>query len=788
MSEEVTFWILDVGYEIIASQPYVLLWGISDKNERILVVDSNFRPYFYAVPKETADLDRLKDHISRLHGVLSVDVLTKSFFGKPTTVLKITCNLPTVVPKLRNEVKKIPDIENYLEADIRFYMRYLIDNDIYPCKWYRFKGYSVSGGFWEKYNISKIYLLQSKLEPLERDVSPRLRILAFDIECYNPLGTPDPKKDPVIIISTANSDGEKRQFIAEDNDDKTVLVSFSEYVQQYDPDIIVGYNSNRFDWIYLTERAKVLGVKLIIGRDRGPPHPSVYGHQSIVGRANVDLIDYAESLYEVKVKTLKEVADYLGLLPKEERIILSLVEIYRYWDDKTKRHLLLRYAQEDADATMLLANVALPFAIELSGVVGLPLDQVLAASVGFRVEWYLMRFAYKDGELFPNREERAYATYKGALVFPPKKGIFNNVVYMDFTALYPSLMIKYNIGPDTYVPPFVDVSPENVYVAPEVGHRFLKEPPGLYKKALSVLLEKRKEIRQKLKTLSSDSIEYKTLDVRQKAIKVIANASYGYTGWTGARWYIKAVAEATTAWGRETILRAKQIAEKLGLTVYYGDTDSLFLENISEKINEFTRLVEKELGLEIKPDRIYKVIFFTEAKKRYAGIDDKGKLDVTGFEVVRGDWAEIARDVQEEVFRYVLTEKKPDNAIKYVRDVIKKLKRKEIAFDKLIIWKTLSKSLDEYKTKSAHVTAARYLQRHGYSAPPGSQIGFVIVKGEGKVSERAVPYQFAKYDDIDIDYYISKQIVPVAMRILSVFNVTENQLLEDRQASLADFF
>jgi DNA polymerase I len=73
------------------------------------------------------------------------------------------------------------------------------------------------------------------------------------------------------------------------------------------------------------------------------------------------------------------------------------------------------------------------------------------------------------------------------------------------------------------------------------------------------------------------TVEYHVLDARQKAVKVITNAAYGYAGWVGARWYNKPVAEAASAWGRHIILAASQMAEKAGIAIVYGDTDSLFL-------------------------------------------------------------------------------------------------------------------------------------------------------------------------------------------------------------------
>lgn len=301
-------------------------------------------------------------------------------------------------------------------------------------------------------------------------------------------------------------------------------------------------------------------------------------------------------------------------------------------------------------------------------------------------------------------------------------------------------------------------------------------------------MEAREEIRQKMKQLDPRSLEYKLLDNRQRAIKVIANATYGYAGWIGARWYIKPVAEATTAWGRETIKKTIEIAKKLGLTVIYGDTDSVFLKYEPDRIEKFEKNVEKELGLDIKPDKIYERVFFTEAKKRYAGLLKDGRIDAVGLEVVRGDWSEIAREVQEKVIEIVLKEKSPEKAANYVRDVIKRLKEKKIPYEQLIIWKTLTRKLEEYKVEAAHVTAAKKLLEAGGTLEVGDKIGYIIAKGEGKLADKAVPHSMANYDDIDIEYYINKQIIPAALRILEGFGYDEKRLKTgERQVSLFDF-
>jgi DNA polymerase I len=354
-------------------------------------------------------------------------------------------------------------------------------------------------------------------------------------------------------------------------------------------------------------------------------------------------------------------------------------------------------------------------------------------------------------------------------------------------------MITYNLSPDTYVPPKEPTPSCGVYEAPEVKHRFRKEPAGFYKEVLSYLITARDEVRSRMKKISPESVEYRVLDARQKAVKVITNASYGYAGWIGARWYIKPVAEAATAWGRHTILNAIDMAKKEGLKVVYGDTDSIFLRNESEKIEKLSEEIGEKLGLEIKPDKVYVRIFFTEAKKRYAGLLPDGQLDIVGLEVIRGDWAVAAKKVQEKVLEIILKEQSPKKAAKFVEQFIYELRQKRVPYHDLIIWKTLTKPPDEYEIKASHVEAAKMLAKKGWKLSVGDKVGYVAVVGTGRLYERVKPYMLATYDEVDIEYYVSKQVVPAAARILESFGITEEQLLtskieEKETKRLTDFF
>ncbi|MEL9909059.1 MAG: DNA polymerase II [Desulfurococcus sp.] len=777
---EIEFYLLDVTYEVVGKEPHVILWGITRNGERVVLRDRRFRPYFYAIINERIDAETVARKIRAFSEaespIIEVKPAEKKYFGKPVKALRVTTVIPEYVRKYRERIREISEVVDVLEADIRFSMRYLLDHELEPCGWHTAE--VMEAPVPAKYRATRFYEVVGSIKPMGDTRPPRdLRVMAFDIEVYSETGTPHPERDPVIIIGVKTSNGEVKQFIAEELSDKEVIMEFTDHILRYDPDIIVGYNSSRFDWPYLMERARVNNLKLDVGRRRdGQPSQSTYGHISIPGRIHVDLLNFAEEIPEVKLKSLDIVADYLGVMKRSERVLIDYIEFPRYWRDPARKPLLLRYNLEDVESTMGLAEKFLPFAMQLSSITGLPLDQVGAASVGNRLEWFLMREAFRRDELIPNRIEKEAEPYKGAVVLQPLPGIHENIAVLDFTSMYPNIMIKYNIGPDTIIREGICSESEH-YVAPEVKHCFLREPPGFFKGVLQTLLSLRKQIRGEMKKYKMDSPEYRLLDERQKAIKVLANATYGYMGWIAARWYCKECAEAVTAWGRRTILSVIDYARAIGLKVIYGDTDSLFVENISDKITRLSEYVERELGFEIKIDKVYKRVFFTEAKKRYAGLLEDGRVDIVGFEAVRGDWAEIAKEVQEKVTEILLSEKNIEKAIEYVRNTIAELNQGRIPLEKLIIWKTLTKSIEEYEAEAPHVNAARKMKRMGMKIEVGDKIGYIVVKGSGKISDRAEPYMFVKDPKlVDTMYYIDHQIIPAALRILEYFGVTDTQL------------
>lgn len=790
----IDFWLLDVNYEVAENRAQIWLWGIDATGQRILIIDDTFPDYFYAVVEEGNDPLHVAETINVKHlaGVTKTEVVDRRFFGKPVKAVKIFLLDPDFKSKSAKAVRTLEGVKECFEDDIRYSMRYLIDNNVVPCGWHTAEVTQEKTR--SDTRVDCIFKACSSPKSIEKDQTPKLRILGFSTVCYSREGSPKPDRNPVIMISTMTNDREQKQFVSgDDKNDEVLLREFTAYLRMFDPDVIVGYGVNSLDWGYLRQRCKLHGMSFFVDRTKTEPHTSTYGHVSITGRANVDLLDYADEFPEVKVKTLENLADYLGVTKIAERIIIEDVDIPDYWNNTSKRSELKKSSMQDAMSILGVADAVLDFAMQLSNLVSIPLDHAGTAAAGFRVEWFLIKNTHIIGELAPKRIEQPYRPYAGAIVLNPKQGLHEGIANLDFKSMYPSLMIAYNLSPDSYVAPKDPLPSSGVYEAPEVKHRFRKEPAGFYKEILSQLIRVRDQIRSEMKKASSRSYEYRVLDARQKAVKVITNATYGYAGWTGARWYAKPVAEAAAAWGRHAIQTAIKVAEDIGLNVVYGDTDSLFVTDEKEKITLFGKKIEDKLGLEIKPDKVYTRIFFTEAKKRYAGLLPDGSLDIVGLEVMRGDWAQVAKEVQEKVLEIVLRDRSPEKAADFVRSYIAILRQKEVPYRNLIIWKTLSKDAEEYEVRASHVEAARMLKEKGWELTVGDKVGYVIIKGSGKLFEKVKPYVFAKYDDVDIDYYVMKQVVPAAARILEYFGISPDDLLSEHstkkgEKSLTEYF
>jgi DNA polymerase I len=766
------FWLLDLNHEAHEGKSAIWLWGVTHDNKRVLVIDPNFHAYFYLLPKKGQDINQLKDRMEKEKPHPSVErviIEKKKRLAEEWQVLKVFCNDSHTLEKCARECVKQLGVETSYEDKLRYSIKYQIEFEIRPCQWYHVDG-AESNADPGKYHVDMVLDASGHPTPIPRENAPKLRLVAFSTLAVSPTGSPSPLRDPVNLVAWKSNEGQASTIQSEMNSDDEIIERLSKVHQKFDPDVVFTFGGNTFDWPYLIKRANKTNAKLSVGRDEGPARQSLYGHFSLTGRANVDLLDFSGDLYDVKIKTVENVARFLGV---EASIpMIDETEYYERWTGHD-RSALVKQLEGQAVSVSNVGEDTLDYTLQLSNLSTLPPDQVLAAAVGFRVDSYLMMEAHRLGELIPAREELNIIPYKGAIVLEPSVGLHDSVAVLDFSAMYPSLMVKYNISPDT----LVDRAGEDVFEVPEVGHHFRKSPPGLYKIVLSQLIASRQAAKREAAKTPGGTPEHKILKAREKATKIITNATYGYAGWAGSRWYSREVAESAAALGRDTINKSIDLAKNLGLKVLYGDTDSLFVEYKEKLVNRFIKEVDKNLGLEINLGQLYKRILFTEAKKKYAGLMDDGELDIVGMEAIRGDWSNLARNVQNEVVRLVLEDANPARAKSYVMNLTKDLKSANVPKSSLVIWKTLTKRPEEYEVNAPHVEVARKMAKEGWPVSVGDKVGFIITKKPGKLYQKAEPHFKVSLEQVDYDYYVRNQIVPAAARVLEVFGISEKDLL-----------
>lgn len=225
----------------------------------------------------------------------------------------------------------------------------------------------------------------------------------------------------------------------------------------------------------------------------------------------------------------------------------------------------------------------------------------------------------------------------------------------------------------------------------------------------------------------------------------------------------------------------EETKEQLELEAEIKEQAQVFLKYLNSTLPE---------SMELEYEGFYRRGFFV-SKKRYAVIED-GEIIAKGLELVRRDWAPIVKNTQKSVLMAILKEGDSDKAISEVKKVLKKIKKGEVDKKEMIIHTQITKPLDQYKQVGPHVVAARKIEDHGIRVTRGTIIQYIIVKGKGSISQRAVPYEYSEGYEYDRDYYIHNQLIPAIERIMYSFGYTKKDLEDmargEVQQSLDAFF
>ena len=589
--------ILDIDYVTFEEKPVIRLFS-KEGDKNIILLDDTFEPYLYVISDNP---DECITEIEENLDVVSVEKVTKKDFQIETEFLKVTFRHPQELAKNRDSLRDLENVVQIREFDIPFYRRYLMDRDVIPMTEVVAVGEEIDSFLnldSAKQDITIIKLTES-LKRVE-EYPQKFRILSFDLEVRNPHGMPNSEEDEIIMIGVASNFGVNQvistktnspdcdDFVNQVSSEREMIQEFVKIIKENNIDIIVGYNSDNFDFPYLKDRAKLMGVDLDIGMDGSDVKYIRRGYAnaaSFKGLIHVDLYLVMRRYMSLERYTLERV--YYELFG-EEKIDVPGERIWEFWDNGGEElDRLFDYSLDDVISTLRIAEQILPLNLELTRIIGQPLFDVSRMATGQQAEWFLVKQAYFDGEVVPNKQGSNFADRanaednEGGYVKEPETGLHENLVQFDFRSLYPSIIISKNISPDVMI--LGDVENEEDYnISPEHGLKFKKSPQGFIPSVIDKILQERFRIKREMKA-SDDPQQKKALDVQQQAIKRLANTMYGIYGFPRFRWYSFECAKAITSWGRQYIKSSIKKAEEFGFYTIYADTDGFYAKYKKEK-------------------------------------------------------------------------------------------------------------------------------------------------------------------------------------------------------------
>jgi len=617
-----------------------------------------------------------------------------------------------------------------------------------------------------------------------------------------------------------------------------------------DADVLVGHNIAAFDVAVLLQRldAQKVAQWSKVGRMRIKMMPKLSGSASayggsnwaewsvVAGRLMADTyLSARELLPSQRSYGLKELARSHLNASKPEVEQAAVVGMF---DDTTHILHLVRCTENDAflSLQLLFKMMVLPLTKQLTNLAGNLWTKSLQGKRAERIEYlllhefhrlkylppdketYKMRMAKKDRRRDNRRGDdaaldapalgveeggddneegsarrgmgqsgRKKPAYAGGLVLEPKRGFYDKyVLLLDFNSLYPSIVQEYNICFTTVQRPVADA--DGAVPLADVPPASLDM--GVLPRLIGMLVARRREVKSLLKA-EKDAARRTQLDIRQKALKIMANSMYGCLGFSGSRFYARCLAELITARGRDALQHAVEIANSNSLEVIYGDTDSIMVHSNTEDLGAARKMADalkREVNkhyrcMEIDIDGVMQSMLLLK-KKKYAALlveERNGALVTTretkGLDLVRRDWCTLSREAGSTVLDFILSganrEGLVSGILEFLSGVASKVANNEFGIEQYIITKALTKAPKDYPDARSqpHVQVAKAMLEQGHNIAPGAVIEYVICIDASKasVAERAYhPKTVLKAEgmlQIDTAWYMAQQLFPPIWRL-----------------------
>jgi len=813
--------------EEIDRRTIIRIFGLNEKNESVLVVIEDFTPYCYL---ELPTNIKWTDYNLKILGAKIDDFFTSKHMDPPVfkklqnkkklyyanKIMKngelvdelfpfLVCGFSSVegIRSLAYFTSKPMKLMGLGEVKVKIHehnatpiLQLCCNKDIPTAGWISFKGKRVE----EKDSLCdhEFVVSYKTLSKCDNKTTPSPLIMGFDIEVNssNPNVMPDSTKpnDKVFQISCVLArQGDKedkwekyilslgnpsQEITGEDaiilrfSTEADLLEGFADFVQEHNPQVIVGYNNFMFDTPYMIDRSKHFNngcfhkfsqQGYILGKQAKERNikwsSSAYGVQQFKfldaeGRLFVDLLPLVKRDYKFDNYKLSTIAtNFVG----ETKDPLTPKGIFKCFRMFTPQSLgtVAKYCIQDTVLVVKLFHALQTWygLVEMATTCNVPIfylytqgQQVKVFSQIYKKCLYDNRVVQHEGYVTKEDEK-----YTGAYVHTPIPGLYDMVVSFDFSSLYPTTIIAYNIDYSTLV--LDDKIPDDkCHIFEWEDHvgcehdttvrktkpkskmcakryfRFLREPKGILPSLLEEFLSARKKTNKEISDLK-DELEkmpegpekeeiqkrINVLDKRQLAYKVSANSGYGAMGVHKGYLPFMPGAMCTTARGRQSIEKASRfLHEHYGGKIIYGDTDSSYVSfphlTTPQETWDFCLKVEQEMMcLFPRPmklafeEKIY-WRYFILTKKRYMALpcDREGnisnKIFKRGVLLARRDNSKTIRDIYGELIMKVFYREPKENVLGILCDYVNKLCSGSINYKDFVITKSI-KEVADYKIR-----------------------------------------------------------------------------------------
>lgn len=638
-------------------------------------------------------------------------------------------------------------------------------------------------GGYEKFRLHNVDVPISQAYLYERDVFPLAHVIAVDSRknlCYDILDSVESidytippfrsmwlnvniKKEGVLqrftdkIDSVSLDFGNKAAVISEGTEEDKIL-GLVETVKEDDPDLIFTHGGDSFVFPYLTYRAFVNGVL----------------NRFILSRENIPL------------KTEKS----------RGRTFFSYGRVYH----KAPTRRLYGRVHIDVDNTFIYTACGLEGLIEVSRTCRVPLHRSARASIGSIMSSLQLYTAWKDDILIPwkKREPESFKSAwellvadRGGFVFEPKLGFHTDVVEVDFTSMFPMLMLTRNISAETVL---CKCCPNSELRVPELGYNICEKRRGIVPKTLDLLLEKRLKYKGLMRE-ATDERERHVYNMRQAALKWILVTCFGYLGYRNARFGKVDAHIAVCAFARDALLKTAKMAEEHGFEVIHGIVDSLWLKKPKAsptEVAEFCKEVSNIINVPLNVEGKYRWIVFLPSKvlegvpvlNRYYGVFENGKIKMRGIEARRGDTPHFIAEAQVEMIKKLAKAStfedflaKISNAVTVLREHIGRLVSNHVSIQDLLVTKRLSKSPSGYSHDVFQAIAAKQLEKAGFEVSAGQTVQYLIVDSKSRtVKNRVLAAELLKPKTrYDAQKYLD-MLISAGETLFEVFGYTKDEI------------